>query len=366
MIEHNRQRWWKRSVVGVALLGLLLGCAETPNRVTEPDPWLRARRLVDAPIVAPGHAPSIGENVQGPSLIRVPDWVEDRLADYYLYFADHKGRRIQLAYADALEGPWTVHAPGALSIEDSFFAVEPPPAPRLELLRFQLGAWLTGVRLQHSLEKELTAPHIASPDVHVDERSRQIVMYFHGLETFAQQLTRVAVSPDGLAFEVLEEPLGRTYLRTFEHAGMTYALAMPGQLYRSESGRSGFEEGPRIFHPNMRHAALWKQGERLHVFWTQVGDAPERIVRSTIDLSIDWTRWRDEGCYEVLRPEREWEGAGEPNLPSIRSVAYGRVNQLRDPAIFQEAGRVFLLYAAGGEHGIGIAELEWDEGSQTK
>jgi hypothetical protein len=34
------------------------------------------------------------------------------------------------------------------------------------------------------------------------------------------------------------------------------------------------------------------------------------------------------------------------------------VNQLRDPAIFQEDGRTYLLYAVAGEAGIGIAELE--------
>jgi hypothetical protein len=33
------------------------------------------------------------------------------------------------------------------------------------------------------------------------------------------------------------------------------------------------------------------------------------------------------------------------------------VNQLRDPAIFEEDGRVFLLYAAAGERGIGLAEV---------
>jgi hypothetical protein len=36
---------------------------------------------------------------------------------------------------------------------------------------------------------------------------------------------------------------------------------------------------------------------------------------------------------------------------------YGAVNQLRDPAIYEEGGRVYLLYAVKGEGGIGIAEL---------
>jgi hypothetical protein len=34
------------------------------------------------------------------------------------------------------------------------------------------------------------------------------------------------------------------------------------------------------------------------------------------------------------------------------------VNQLRDPAIFEEDGRIYLLYSIAGEAGIGIAEIE--------
>jgi hypothetical protein len=37
------------------------------------------------------------------------------------------------------------------------------------------------------------------------------------------------------------------------------------------------------------------------------------------------------------------------------------VNQLRDPAIFEDNGRVYLLYAVAGESGIAIAEVFLDE-----
>jgi hypothetical protein len=67
--------------------------------------------------------------------------------------------------------------------------------------------------------------------------------------------------------------------------------------------------------------------------------------------------WRETEAVEVLRPERDWEGATAPLEPSIRSTAYGKVNQLRDPAIYVEDGRVFLLYAVAGESGIGLAEV---------
>jgi hypothetical protein len=64
---------------------------------------------------------------------------------------------------------------------------------------------------------------------------------------------------------------------------------------------------------------------------------------------------------EPLRPERSWEGADAPLIPSVRSTAYGNVNQLRDPAIFEEDARVYLLYAVAGESGIGIAEVILDD-----
>jgi len=40
------------------------------------------RTLVDEPIISPDLHPSIGVNIQGPSLIRAPDWIEGRRGDY--------------------------------------------------------------------------------------------------------------------------------------------------------------------------------------------------------------------------------------------------------------------------------------------
>lgn len=98
----------------------------------------------------------------------------------------------------------------------------------------------------------------------------------------------------------------------------------------------------------------------MDVFWTMVGEAPERILLSQSDLRGDWRSWRESEAVEIMRPERDWEGADAPLIPSIRSTACGHVNQLRDPAIHQENGRTYLLYAVAGESGIGIAELRED------
>lgn len=297
---------------------------------------VRVERLLDAPIITPALDARMGSNIQGPSLIRVPDWVENPLGRYYLYFADHRGLYIRLAYADALTGPWQVYSPGTLRIEDSFFPTTCPPcAPP--------GSYV----------------HIASPDVHVRDDLRQIVMYLHGRDN-GSQLTRAAVSTDGIHFVGREENLGLPYFRVLPLDEYYYALAMPGQWYRSRDGLTGFVAGPRLFNPDMRHAALLRRDDTLHVFWTQVGEAPERILMSTIDLTVDWLQWRDTPAVEILRPQRPWEGAHLPPAPSVRGDITVPANQLRDPAIFVEEGRVFLLYSVAGESGIAIAELHFD------
>lgn len=324
------------------------------------EPGLRAVRLVDHPIIAPETDPSIGRNIQGPSLIRVPDWVENPLGKYYLYFADHKGSYIRLAFSDDLRGPWTVHKPGALQLEDSHFLTDEPEVSEERLK--QTLAYMRNVlghkgRTDEQMLEDLAIPHIASPDVHVDHSNQRFVMYFHGLDAFASQVSRVAISSDGLAFSARSEILGRSYMRAFDHEDWTYVLAMPGQIYRSKDGLSNFEEGPKLFTRDMRHSAVLKRGEILHVFWTRVGDAPESILHSTIDLSGDWMNWKEEGQALVLKPEHDWEGADAPREPSRRSYVNEHVNQLRDPAIFEEEGGVFLLYAVAGESGIGITEV---------
>ncbi len=319
---------------------------------------VHVERLLDRPIITAATDPSIGGNIQGPSLIEVPVWVAQPLGRYYLYFADHKGSYIRLAYADDLIGPWHVHDAGSLQLRDSHFPTVPPAVPADDRARLEAGG-VALAALPHDRILEMTAPHIASPDVHVDEATKTIVMYFHGLEGFGRQVSRVAVSQDGIEFTARPEVLGRTYMRAFNYDGFTYLLAMPGQFYRSRDALTGFVEGPRLFNKDMRHSAVLLRGDELLVFWTQVGDIPERIYLSRIDLSQPWMAWQASDPIEVLRPQTVWEGADAPLEASIRSVAYGHVNQLRDPAIFEEDGRTYLLYAVAGESGIAIAELSF-------
>jgi hypothetical protein len=305
----------------------------------------------------------MGANIQGPSLIRVPDWAPRRLGRYYLYFADHKGNYIRLAFADSLEGPWRIHTPGALQLKDSGLPTTSPAPPLAERpvmsLAERVAARLAPPGTPGVPDGELDAsyPHLASPDVHVDHAERRFRMYFHGLTAYGVQRTRVAISPDGLNFTAGRDDLGPSYFRVFDYADWTYALAMPGVLYRSAPGMRSFEAGPRLFPRYQRHTAVLVQEDILHVFWTRVGDAPERIYVSQVRLSGDWRDWRAGEATELLRPECVWEGAELPVESSWRSAITRPVNQVRDPCVYSDGDRHVLLYAVQGERGIAIADL---------
>ena len=307
---------------------------------------MHARRLGDGPIIRPGMDARMGANINGPSLIRAPDWLPNAPGRYLLYFADHHGTYIRLAYADSLTGPWRTHEPGTLRLEQTPF---PHTTDEFNL---------QDPRVAAGLERGHVYPHIASPDVHVDEQRREIRMYFHGALSDGRQRTRAARSRDGLHFEVGNDLLANSYLRMLPRERDWIGMAMPGILCRSDDGLTDFEHGPQLFGDDMRHCALLQRGGALWVFWTQVGHAPERILVSAVDTRGGWQDWRAGPAQELLRPEFDWEGASAPLAPSVRGWSPEPVNQLRDPAIFVEDERVYLLYAVQGERGIALAELE--------
>ena len=143
-----------------------------------------------------------------------------------------------------------------------------------------------------------------------------------------------------------------------------------GRLHRSDDGLSPFKRGPDLF-PRVpwngrkynapgstRHVSIELGDGHADVFYTRIGDAPERILKSRVDLSRDWRKWRAGPPEDVMRPMEDWEGARFEILPSALGAARSPVNQLRDPEIFSDAdGARYLLYAVAGEHGIAVAHL---------
>ena len=106
--------------------------------------------------------------------------------------------------------------------------------------------------------------------------------------------------------------------------------------------------------------ALAIDGNTLKVFYTNAADSPERIFLSTIDIGGDWSQWKASDPVPVLEPETEYEGADLQPAPSARGAILERVRQLRDPGIYRENGKTYLLYSVAGEQGIAIATLEED------
>ena len=134
-------------------------------------------------------------------------------------------------------------------------------------------------------------------------------------------------------------------------------------MLRSSDPLALFEPGPNPFAGGpyagrVRHVALLQRGTVLYVFFTAIGDDPERVMMTTIDVSGDWTAWRTTEAVELLRPEAPYECPNLPAGPSAAGDVKGPVRQMRDPAVFEEDGRTWLFYSICGEQGIAGAELE--------
>lgn len=355
----------------------------------------RAVRLNQGhPVITPAQfsqvevSPGEGININGPSVIRIPGWLKQSGdlahpdAVYYMYFASHVGKYIRMAWAKELTGPWQLHGTGR--------HIEPGSRGVLDLGDDNCMSIGNGLTIRG---------HVASPDVHVDDVNKRIVMFFHGPVFHHDQRlgqgTLAAVSFNGLNFNPPEsggQPgggvkpvvLGSGYFRVFEQHGRLYAVAGRGLIYRAPG--TGYDDGwqapgefdfsrmlwecrgePLLRTPDnrnsedhhVRHSAVIRNGDFLDVYYSCIGDVPERILFSRIDISSpNWNRWSVTGTpVAVLSPERAWEGSELPLRPSESGWGIG-VRELRDPCIFHDQDKRFLFYCGRGEEGIGLARLE--------
>ena len=255
------------------------------------------------------------KNINGPSIIKVPDFVKDKLGNYYLYFADHTGDHIKMAFSDHIEGPYTLLEGGTLQLEET-------PCNK----------------------------HIASPDVHI--KDDEIVMYYHG-DIDSGQYTFESYSADGINFISYDKVLTPFYHREFEYLGDTYALCKNknknSQLYKKEVFKY------KLLYellPGSRHTAIHVEDNIMYIVYSLVGESPERLyVCKIVDWEID-------SNYELARPNLIWEGADQPLVTSHYGMSLGFNNELRDPYIYSENNQLYLLYSYGGESGISFGKLK--------
>ncbi|MCR5813542.1 MAG: hypothetical protein K6G15_03475 [Desulfovibrio sp.] len=306
----------------------------------------KIERFTSQPLITAAMLGEDGDNINGPSIIRVPKHITSAPGKYLCYFGHHEGQYIRLAYADALEGPWHIYPGGVLHVKDL------PWHP----------------------------DHVASPDVHLDGATGRIVMYFHSpIEPMVlasdpdylekakaiPQKSFMAWSLDGLHFTAESKILGDSYFRVWAFQGRLYALPREARpLYVSPSG------DPLDFRPQdspleclgrdncLRHVALLDEGERMWVFYTRIGDAPERILASSFCMSDNPAHWEMTQPEEVLRPELPWEGCELPIVPSRFGCTLEHENALRDPYLFREGQSLYLFYCGDAERAIGAVRLQ--------
>ena len=317
---------------------------------------IKATRLLDHPIIYPHMDDRMGDNINGPAIIRMPDWASGKLGKYHLYFSDHRGTYLRMAFAEDLLGPWVIHSPGVMSLEESLYITEDPPEPPVEdrppWAKLMVGGYLYA--------------HIASPDIHIDEENKCFHLYYHGLLANGDQLTRYACSEDGLTFTPRDPLLGPPYFRAFQYKDHVYTITWGGKIWRAPTWEGPFEPGPKLIPykaldgigEGFRHGEVHVVGQRLHIFYTRMGDRPESILHASLELSDDWMNWTLSEPSKILEPELDWEGADLPLETSVMGATSGRARELRDPCVFVDEGVTYLLYCGAGEAGFGIAKLE--------
>jgi hypothetical protein len=345
------------------------------------------------------------DNIQGPSVVRLPEWLPDHRkvdpdAVYYMYFAHHHGRFIRMAWAEKIEGPWTLYNVKGRAIGDrGVLDIGDHDVP------IGNGLAIAGSR----------RPHIASPEVAIDDANRRFVLFFHvGRVTLDAtmlegQIGLVATSADGLNFNSVNNPghgiapvvIGPRYAHPFRYNGKQYAIAGLGAIFQAPNLEAPFSppDGWDFAKPlwrqvpaldlhravmqhvdpstrlRMRHCDIVerKEGERdvLWLFYTLKGRyevdgeiAPEQVLFSKLypnpENSNYWDlSWPPE---RVLWARRGWECGGSAPVVAKGSQAPEAANQLRDPNVFEDAdGRMYLFYTGCGEDGIGVAAIELAE-----
>ena len=349
-----------------------------------------------------------GGNIAGPSVVLTPEWARINADDVYrMYFADHKGSHIRLAYAAVITGPWTLFNEGRLSS---------PTVPGAGVLDLDLGPGGTIVNDNRvSLGRWDRSGHCASPDVFVDHENERFVMYFH---CDGPHDTFVATSATGLNFNqpneggepghgIRDQVLAGPYTRAFMLDNQMFALGNRSALFKSPRANVDItddavwlsdnpeeyawaeivENSPlRRMYNNAnlndrapRHVAVLHNAcedpNSLFIFWSDREEQiepsrrepDERIYMTLIDLTglsvedrLDPSKWTLVGQKVILKPQEKWEGE-----EVIRNGNRSYID-LRDPAIFQDTdGRIYLFYSGGLESAIGVAELIHSEQSNT-
>ena len=274
-------------------------------------------------------------NINGASMISTPEWLKEPLGKYYLYFASHTGQNIRLAYMNDINGT------DIKFVDNGTLQLNQTPCGN----------------------------HIASPDVHIDENNKRLIMYYHGDYHTGGQKSFIATSVDGLNWDTKSEPLGEFYFRVFKYKNKFFSISknknIDALIYESDDWFGEFKPCFNILE-NVRHTAVYVKGDILYIFYTIVGDTPESIYYCKLKIDEDINNWEVISNHNLAKPQFYFEGAGSRMIPSMFGSATARyglmnLNELRDPCVFEDNGNLYLLYTFNGEAGIAMGRLNYNE-----
>jgi len=280
----------------------------------------------------------MSDNINGPSCLRTPNFIKNPCGKYLLYFAHHSGKFIRMAYSEDIFTDWKI----------------------------------LNYRINTISEEMKFHDHVASPDVYVDNIEKSIYMFFHSrIKGSREQKTFLSKSRDGINFELVEDKFNLPfYFRHVITETKTFAVTKGGNLYvntispianawRALNNVNTGKSNEEVMHNNfgsIRHSSLIYYMKTLIMFYTRIGDAPERIYAAKLEKNKKGL-WLLSKEFEVTRPEFNFEGVNLKIEASMPGPSLQEENALRDPYVLQDGGDYYLFYACAGERGIAVGKL---------
>ena len=274
-----------------------------------------------------------GKNLTGPSVMKVPQWVDEPLGAYYMYFANHIGKEIRLAFANDPLGPWEVYSKPVLELSE----------------------------LKGALR------HVASPEAVIDWGSRQFYLFVHSpIADSRGQKTFTTVSDDGsLFYQIGNGPtIDFPYVRVFHWDSQFWAVGRHSRsylLFSSDTPEGEWlPQGSLPLGENVRHVGLKVFESTLLVAFSRVEESPESIYMVALDLT-HFERNSVFGSAPVgclVSAVYPFEGAAlDPVASEPGPQKLMIANDVRDPDLFIDDGAVYLFYSVGGERGIAAGHI---------
>lgn len=294
--------------------------------------------IIDKQIFQECNLSDDGDNINGPSIIKVPDFIKNPLGKYYCYFADHGGKYIRMAYSNQITGPYKLYKNGVLHLDN-----------------------IPGFN------------HLASPDVHIEEK--KLCMYYHCpyKNGKTSQSTFCSYSNDGLTFISDNINIIHPYFRKFNYKNNLYGLAMKTvdcntiSYQMKEEGclsvtvimkqiNNTWKEVCEIL-PWSRHTCILTINNKNYIFFSSVNDIPEHIKMGELLIDEKNNTYNIINIKSIIKPELFYENHNEPLNKSKYGSSSDFVRQLRDPYVIKDNEEFYILYTVCGEKGIAIGKL---------